>query len=130
VTDWTPLPPKPTEPPNVIVRSGQERPAPPTVTTATVVTTTVTPSVVAVPWYRAQRFIALFQSCVLITLGWLIQALTTNDWRWRPVAIALAGNALIQLKDWFSPSVIAPFAVMNKSNTAIKAFNPDGTQGS
>lgn len=64
-------------------------------------------------WYKSQRFVALCQSTVLIGLGWLIQAISTNDWTWRPVSIAILGNILLQLKDWFSPGVIGPAAFMN-----------------
>lgn len=93
-------------------------PAAPTVTTATTVTTTVTPSDATVPWYKSQRFIALVQSTVLWVLGWLVAALSSNDWAWRAMAIGVGTNVLIVLKDWWNPAVQAPFAVMNKNNVA------------
>jgi hypothetical protein len=69
----------------------------------------------AVHWYKSQRFIALCQSTVLLILGWLIQALSTNAWLWRAIAISIAGNVLLQLKDWWSPTVIGPADFMNKA---------------
>lgn len=73
-----------------------------------------------VPWYRSQRFIALCQSTVVYALGWLIAALSSNDWSsWKALLIAILGNVLLTLRDWWSPAVIAPFALMNKSNPAI-----------
>ena len=70
-----------------------------------------------VPWYKSQRFIALVQSTVLFGLGWLITALSTNDWtNWKAGLVAVLGNLVIALKDWWSPSVVAPFALMNKKN--------------
>jgi membrane-bound metal-dependent hydrolase YbcI (DUF457 family) len=66
-----------------------------------------------VPWYRSQRFIALCQSTVLWILGWLVAALSTNDWAWRALAIGVLTNVLIILKDWWAPNVTAPFKFMN-----------------
>lgn len=71
-----------------------------------------------VAWYKSQRFIALCQSTALLILGWLTAALSTNDWAWRGVAIAVLGNIIIALKDWWNPSVVAPFAMMNKNNVS------------
>lgn len=70
-----------------------------------------------VAWYKSQRFIALCQSSVILALGWLSAALATNDWRWRTIAIALVGNILVGLKDWWNPNVVAPFAALNKNNS-------------
>jgi len=130
-------PGKPVMPPNVLVNSGTGTvtPAPPSVletsaaatgaapgpvtTTVATVTTTTTPAESAVQWYRSQRFIALCQSTVLLLLGWLGTALATNDWTWRPIAIAVLGNVLLQLKDWWNPNVVAPFAALNKNNAPI-----------
>lgn len=73
------------------------------------------PSSPAVVWYKGQRTIALLQSSVLYTLGWGVQALTSNDWTtWRALAIALLGNVVIQLRDWWNPNVIGPLPFMNK----------------
>jgi hypothetical protein len=71
-----------------------------------------------VVWYKTQRFIALCQSTAVLVLGWVSAALATNDWAWRPIAIAVVGNVLVGLKDWWSPNVQAPFAVMNRNNNA------------
>lgn len=69
-----------------------------------------------VAWYESQRFIALCQSTTLLVLGWLTAALTTNVWEWRAISIAVLGNVIVALKDWWSPNVQAPFSFMNKSN--------------
>lgn len=74
------------------------------------------PTTAPVPWYKSQRFIIMVQSTILLVLGWGGQALATNDWSWRPIAIAVVGNVLLMLKDWWSPTVIAPFAALNRSN--------------
>ena len=89
------------------------------------------PAAGPVTWYKSQRFIALCQSTTLLVLGWLGTALATNEWAWRAIAIAVLGNVVLQLKDWWNPNVVAPFAVMNKSNsnTEMKAFNANGTKG-
>jgi len=73
-----------------------------------------------VAWYKSQRFIALCQSTVLFALGWLISALSTNDWtNWKAGVIAILGNVLIGLKDWWNPNIVAPFAALNKNNTGV-----------
>ena len=74
----------------------------------------VDPSPVA--WYKSQRFIALCQSTAVLLLGWLAAALGTNDWAWRGIAVAVLGNVIVALKDWWSPNVVAPFAVLNRNN--------------
>lgn len=71
-----------------------------------------------VVWYKSQRFIVLCQSTAVLILGWLSAALATNDWSWRPIAISVVGNILVALKDWWSPNVVAPFAVLNKNNVS------------
>jgi hypothetical protein len=69
-----------------------------------------------VQWYRSQRFIALVQSTIVFVIGWVIQALSMNDWTlWKALLIAVLGNILIQLKDWWSPQVIGPMAFMNRN---------------
>lgn len=68
-------------------------------------------------WYKSQRFIILCQSSALLVLTWLIGALSTNNWEWKPVALSVLGNLLLQLKDWWSPNIQAPFAVLNRNNT-------------
>jgi hypothetical protein len=70
-----------------------------------------------VAWYKSQRFIALVQSTILFALGWFITALGTNDWsNWKAGLVAILGNVAIGLKDWWSPSVVAPFALANRNN--------------
>lgn len=94
--------------------------APVTTTTVATVTTTTTPSAGAIPWYQSQRFITLCQSTALWVLSWLVAALSSNDWAWRAVAIGVSTNILIALKDWWSPSIIAPFAALNQNNVPAK----------
>lgn len=94
-------------------------PAPPVTTTVATVTTTTTPAEAAIPWYKSQRFVTLVQSTVLWVLSWLVAALSSNDWAWRAVAIGVATNVLIALKDWWSPNIIAPFAALNKNNAGL-----------
>ena len=74
------------------------------------------PAPQAIPWYKSQRFIALCQTTALTALGWLLAALTSNDWQWRGVAIAIGSNILLVLKDWWSPNVVAPIAALNRNN--------------
>ena len=73
-------------------------------------------------WYKSQRFIILVQSTVLLVLGWLIQVLSTTPivWLWRAIAISVLGNILLALKDWWSPTVVAPFAAPNSKNIGGK----------
>jgi hypothetical protein len=84
-------------------------------------------------WYKSQRFIALCQSTAVLILGWLAAALSTNDWQWRAIGVAVLGNVLVALKDWWSPAVVAPSALAalgaNKSNASMKAFTANGTKG-
>ena len=58
------------------------------------------------------------QSNVLLILGWLLQVLSATpiEWMWRQIGVAIIGNVMLMLKDWWSPTVIAPFAVLNKKN--------------
>lgn len=93
-------------------------PVPATTTTVATVTTTTTPAAPAIPWYQSQRFITLCQSTVLWVMSWLVAALSSNDWAWKAVAIGVATNILIALKDWWSPTIIAPFSALNKNNVA------------
>ena len=93
-----------------------QSPTPPTTTTVATVTTTTTPASSTVLWYQSQRFVILCQSSALLVLAWLGTALATNDWAWRVIAISVLGNVALQLKDWWSPTVIAPFAALNKNN--------------
>ena len=74
------------------------------------------PPVAPVPWYQGQRFIALCQSSALLVLVWLIQSLTSNTWEWRGIAVAVLGNVLLQLKDWWNPNIVGPFDFTNKNN--------------
>jgi hypothetical protein len=76
------------------------------------------PATAAIKWYQSQRFIALCQSTVLLILGWLIAALSSNDWAWRAISISVVGNIVIVLKDWWNPNITAPFAALNKNNVA------------
>lgn len=72
----------------------------------------------AVHWYKSQRFIILMQSNALLILGWVIQVLSTTPtvWAWRGIVVAIATNVFLLLKDWWSPTVIAPFSALNKNN--------------
>ena len=71
-----------------------------------------------VKWYKSQRFVILIQSNILLVLGWLVQVLSVTpiNWMGREIAVALVGNIFLLCKDWWSPTVIAPFAVLNKNN--------------
>jgi hypothetical protein len=111
VTEWTPTAPNPAPAP-----ASSAQPA-----------ATVPCDQPQVTWYRSQRFIALCQSTVLLVLGWLGTALATNEWAWRAIALSILGNIVLQLKDWWSPAVVAPFAAMNKSNPNIKTFKAPGS---
>lgn len=91
-------------------------PAPATTTTTATVVTTTTPAAPAIPWYQSQRFITLCQSTALWVLSWLVAALSSNDWAWRAVAIGVATNILIVMKDWWSPTIVAPFNALNQNN--------------
>lgn len=71
-----------------------------------------------VAWYRSQRFIVLCQSSVITILTWAGVAVATGDITWRPTAATLIGNIVLQLKDWWNPNVVAPFAVLNRGNTS------------
>lgn len=69
---------------------------------------------VGVSWYKSQRFIALCQSEVVIVVTWSVDALTSNAFNLRGLAIILLGNLGLVLKDWWHPNIIAPFARMNR----------------
>ena len=70
-----------------------------------------------VTWYRSQRFTALWQSCAVLTIGWLMVALQTNSWDWKTgLAVPILGNVLLILKDWNSPAVQAPIPYLNRNN--------------
>lgn len=72
-----------------------------------------------VAWYHSQRFIALCQSTAIIILTWVSAALATNDWSWRTMAVAVIGNILLVLKDWWNPNIVAPFAALNENNVVV-----------
>jgi hypothetical protein len=93
-------------------------PTPPTVPEPQIVQGNVGDTPQPVQWYKSQRFIILVQSTVLLVLGWLIQTLSATPvvWAWKAILIAVLGNILLALKDWWSPTIIAPFAVLNKNN--------------
>ena len=69
-----------------------------------------------IPWYKSNGFTLLWQAAVLNTLMWALSSLQSNTWDFRTWGIAILSNFLIIVKDWFSPTVVAPFNFMNKSN--------------
>lgn len=73
-----------------------------------------------VHWYQSQRFTALWQSAALLALGFLVYAFQTNDWNsWREMlVIPLLSNAILILREWFKPDVIAPVSALNRNNVA------------
>lgn len=86
-----------------------------------------TPPLVSVPWYKSQRFTALWQSALVLTVGWVMVALQTNAWDWKTgLLVPILGNVLLILKDWTSPSVTAPLAVLNRKNVDAPLVAPKG----
>jgi hypothetical protein len=70
-----------------------------------------------VPWYRSQRFTALWQSAAVLSLGWLMVALQTGTWDWRTgLLVPILGNVILVLRDWTSPTVQAPIPYLNRNN--------------
>ena len=71
-----------------------------------------------VHWYQSQRFAALWQSAALLALGFLVYALQTNDWHaWKEMlVIPILSNAVLILREWFRPDVIAPISALNRGN--------------
>lgn len=76
----------------------------------------VVESCAPVPWYESQQFKALWQASLITVITWLAAALVTNDWTWKPTLSALLSNMVIILKDWFSPTIIAPIPQLNRKN--------------
>lgn len=97
-----------------------EQPAPVTTTVATV-TTTTTPAAAAVPWWQSLKFRAYMGGWLTLVIGWAVENITTNQWNFYGYTwIALTVSTLLTIKsvvaDWMSPTVVAPFSAMNKSN--------------
>jgi hypothetical protein len=73
-----------------------------------------------IPWYRSHGFTALVQSSLLLTLGWLGVAVSTNVWDWRVgLAVPLLSNVIVGLRAMWSPTVVGPFSMMNRANLAV-----------
>lgn len=126
---WTPpaTPPSPmSKEPAPVPDPPPAPPAPPTTTTTVEVTTTTSPSQTAVRWYDSMKFRAYAGSWFTLVIGWAIENITTHQWDFGTYTwIALTVSTLLLVKsvvaDWMSPTVVAPFAAMNKNNV------PDGT---
>jgi hypothetical protein len=72
-----------------------------------------------IPWYKSHAFVALIQTSVLMVLGWLAVALSTNVWDWRTgLAVPLVSNLIIVFKTMWSPTTQGPFDFMNKASTS------------
>ena len=69
-----------------------------------------------IPWYKSKGFTLLWQAAVLNAILWALASLQGGVWNFRDLGIAILSNASIIVKDWFSPTVVAPFNFMNKSN--------------
>ena len=70
-----------------------------------------------IPWYKSHAFVALVQTSLLLTLGWVGVALSTNVWDWRTgLAVPLVSNIVIALRTLWSPTTQGPFDFMNKNN--------------
>ena len=83
-------------------------------TTPPVTPPTTPPS--TVPWYESNEFKALIWQASIFVLSWLAIALSTNVWDWRTMFAGLISNVIVVLKGWFSPTIVAPFAALNKGN--------------
>lgn len=71
-----------------------------------------------IPWWKSHAIVALAQTSVIMTLGWVAVALSTNIWDWRTgLAVPLISNLVIGLKTMWSPTTQGPFDFMNKNNT-------------
>ena len=70
-----------------------------------------------IPWYRSQRFTALWQAAALMTLMWVLAGLQSNTWDWKAgLLIPILSNLAVALRDMWSPTVVGPFDTMNKRN--------------
>jgi len=79
-------------------------------------TDSVQPQPQAVPWYKSQRLIALAQVSAILVLGWVLQGLTTHVWDPYQLGALVISNLVVILKDWWSPTIVAPIAMFNRSN--------------
>ena len=64
---------------------------------------------VTVVWWKSQRFTQLWQSIIIMTLGWVMVALSTNVWDWRTgLLVPILSSVVPILRDWWSVTVTAP----------------------
>ena len=79
--------------------------------------TVVTISDVPVPWYKSQKFTALWHQWVIMAAFWLAYSLETNVYNWRTgLAIPLLSSFITMFNDWRAPSIISPIGAMNRNN--------------
>jgi len=72
-------------------------------------------------WYDSQRFKAYVSSELLIIFGWLTENISTkgfslSKWSWIAITISTLSLLSAVVKDWASPAIVAPFAVLNQNN--------------
>ena len=92
---------------------------PPQEVTVQAAPTVVTISAAPVPWYKTQKFTALWHQWVLMAAFWLAYSLETNIYNWRTgLAIPLLSSFITIFNDWRAPSVISPISTMNRNNVA------------
>lgn len=77
-------------------------------------------------WYKSLKFTALWQSTVLTGLGFVLYAVSTSDWAsWKQaLLIPVITNIYLTLKDWWSPTIVAPIARLNAGNVTPEDQRP------
>jgi hypothetical protein len=80
------------------------------------ITPPIPPAPQGVKWYKSQRVIALAQATTLLVLVWVGQGLTTHVWDLYSLGAVVVSNAIVILKDWWNPNIVAPLAMFNRSN--------------
>ena len=83
---------------------------------------TTTPTQGPVAWVASRAFRAYFGSWLLMLTGWLTENLSTHafafkTWTWISFTVSTLAICAAVVRDWMSPTVVAPFAALNKNNT-------------
>lgn len=69
-----------------------------------------------VKWYQSQQFVAVCKVVAVYVLFWLGIAFQTHVWDFYSLGAGVVSGLTILVQDWWSPTVVAPFAVLNKNN--------------
>lgn len=74
------------------------------------------PTTTPVKWYQSQGFMIVCKVVAVYVLIWLGVCFSTHAWDFYSLGSGVVSGLTVVVQDWWSPTVIAPFAALNRSN--------------